>query len=551
MSFVPFENPIGFGASDFIEIAWAAVLVALAFAWRPWISPASARFANRTFWCMAALAMLPVILRLLLLPNHPVPTPEIYDEFSHLLVADTLRHFRLANPPHPLHRFFETFFVLQQPTYSSIYPIGQGFALAVGKALFSTPWAGVILSTAAFCSLTYWMLLAWTTPQWALTGGVLAILEFGPLSQWMNSYWGGAFAAAAGCLVFGALPRIARGRTHDAVLLGTGLGLCLLTRPYESIFLLVSAGIYFSLVARKLASRPIAIAALVCLPAVGLTLLQNKSVTGHWTELPYSLSQYQYGVPASLTFEADPVPHVDLTREQQLEYKSQLAFRGADHETLKSYLLRLEYRVRYYRFFFIPPLFLALPFFLLRLNDRRYAWAAFTLLLFALGINFFPAMQTHYLAPVTSLFVLMGVAGLERLARFSPEAARIVVFLCIAHFLFWYTLHIFDRREFSAALRPYETWSGLNQANPERRIAVNLQIQKISGQMLIFVHYSPRHVFQDEWVYNEADLDQARVVWARDLGPDENRALRTFYPQRSVWLLETDTASPVLQPYPF
>jgi len=551
MSFVPFENPIGFGAADFIEIAWCAVLVALAFTWRALLAPAAQRLAQRTAWSMAICAALPVVLRALLLPHHPVPTPDVYDEFGHLLVADTLRQLRLANPAHPLHQFFETFFVLQRPTYSSIYPIGQGLALATGRALFGLPWAGVLLSTAAFCALCYWMLLAWTTPEWALAGGLLAMIEFGPLSQWMNGYWGGTLAAAAGCLVFGALPRLRESaRARDGALLGIGLGLNLLTRPYESIFLLLSVALFFvPLKNFRVLVRPLAIGALVALPAIGIMLLQNKSVTGKWTELPYSLSQYQYGVPAALTFLPDPTPHLDLTREQALEYKSQMAFRGADRETLQSYLLRLEYRVRYYRFFFIPPLYLALPFFLLRLVEWRYAWVALTLAIFALGINFFPAFQTHYLGAVTCLFVLMGVAGIEQIGRWSAEAARIVMFLCVAFFVFWYTLHIFDGREFSLALQPYETWNGLNHANPERRITVNRQLARTPGKLLVFVRYSPAHVFQDEWVYNGADIDAARIVWARDLGAQENEKLLEYYPGREVWLLEPDAQPPRLQPY--
>src|SRR5262249_38080432 len=155
-------------------------------------------------------------------------------------------HFRLANPAHPMARFFETIFVLQQPTYSSIYPIGQGLAMAVGWTLFGSPWSGVVLSTAAFCALCYWMLRGWTTPGWALTGGILAVMAFGPLGQWMNSYWGGALAAAAGCLVFGALPRMRESyRRRDALLLGTGLAIHLLTRPYESVFLIAGVLLYF------------------------------------------------------------------------------------------------------------------------------------------------------------------------------------------------------------------------------------------------------------------------------------------------------------------
>src|SRR5271170_2033027 len=229
-------------ASDFLELAIAAALVFLAASWRRWIEPLGQKLAERTGWCMLLLAALPVAMRLLLLANHPVPTPDIYDEFGHLLVADTLRHFRLANPPHSLSQFFETFFVLQSPSYSSIYPLGQGLLLAIGRTIFGIPWAGVLLSTAALCALCYWMLRAWTTPAWALAGGLLAVFEFGPLSQWMNTYWGGSFAAVGGCLVFGALPRLRdRGGIVPGVLLGLGLGINLITRPYETGFLLIGA----------------------------------------------------------------------------------------------------------------------------------------------------------------------------------------------------------------------------------------------------------------------------------------------------------------------
>ena len=105
---------------------------------------------------MLLLFALPVVLRLALLPHFPVPTPGGADDYVYLLLADTLRHFRLTNPAHPMHQFFETVFVLQQPTYSSIYSPGQGLVLAIGWTLFGHPWAGVLLGAGAFCSLTYW-----------------------------------------------------------------------------------------------------------------------------------------------------------------------------------------------------------------------------------------------------------------------------------------------------------------------------------------------------------------------------------------------------------
>jgi len=536
--FLPLSNPLGMGAGDLIELALAALLLAMALAWLPWWEPFAARLAQRPVWCVLLLAALPVALRLLLLPHHPAPVPDIYDEFNHLLVADTLRHLRLANPAHPFHRFFETFFVLQEPTYSSTYPPGQGMALALGWIVFGTPWAGVVIPVAALCALCYWMLRGWTTPGWALAGGLLAVMEFGPLNQWMNSYWGGGLPAAAGCLVFGALPRLRRGgRRRDAALLGAGLAIHLLTRPYESIFLVLCVALYL-LTAWRAVIRPMLVTALVVLPAIGLTLLQNKQVTGSWPTPPYVLGQYQYGVPAALTFQTSPTPHRELTPEQELDYKMQLAFRGEHAETIGSYMVRLAYRIRYYRFFFMPPLYLALPFFFVALRDRRLAWVVVCPLIFALGINFFPAFQYHYMAAVTCLFVLIAITGLRQLSRFNALAARVVFSVCIAQFALEYGLHAVSNDPWSLALR-----------NPERRVFIDKQLAKASGKQLVFVQYWPRHIFQDEWVYNAADIDGAPVVWARDLGAAENEKLRRYYPDRTAWLLEPDARPPRLTAY--
>ena len=554
-SFLPLHNPIGFGASDFLMLALALLLALWAGAW-PAMEPHAARLARRPAWCMMALALLPLVLRLALLPNHPAPLPDVYDEFGHLLMADTLRHLRLANPPLAFPEFFETQFVLQQPSYSSIYPAGQGLVLALGWTLFGHPWAGVLLAVAAFCALCYWMLLAWTAPRWALAGGLLAAIGFGPLNYWMNSYWGGAAAAAAGCLVFGALPRLLDfpARLRNAFLLGIGIGLHLLIRPYESVFLCLSVLLFLLPLARKAGPPrrlfPLAVAAgLPVVLALGVTLVQNRQVTGSWTTLPYELSRSQYGVPASLTLQSNPVPRRELNREQALNYQMQAGFRGSGPETLKSFAERLEYRVRFYRFFFLAPLYLALPAFFWRCREYRFAWVAITLVLFALGTNFYPNFETHYVAGVTSLFILAAVAGLERLSQWNRAAAGLILFLCLAQFLFWYALHLADTREFSMALRQYETWNGLNHRNPAARIAVNRQLEGIPGKLLVFVRYYPQHHFQEEWVYNRADIQGARVVWARDLGAAEDEKLRAHFPDRAAWLLEPDFRPPRLAPY--
>jgi hypothetical protein len=392
---------------------------------------------------------------------------------------------------------------------------------------------------------------------------LLAVIEFGPLNEWMNSYWGGAVSAVAGCLVFGALPRLREyARIRDAALLGIGLGLQLLTRPYESILLALSVAAFFALLIfrersawRRLA-RVAPIALLGVLPAVALILVQNKHVTGSWTTLPYSVSQYQYGVPTTLTILPNPVPHVPLTREQELDYKAQRSFHGEGSDTLTKFLSRLEYRVRFYRFFFLPPLYLAMVIFLPTIRNWTLLWVVLALALFALGSNLFPYLYPRYIAAVTCLFVLASVIGLQKLANLHIRdwpaghyAAALILFVCVASFCLWYGAHLFENRNLAAEIERYETWDVINHGNPARRIFVNRELTRLPGKQLVFVRYWPNHIFQDEWVYNAADIDAAQVVWARDLGTAEDEKVLRYYPDRTVWLLEPDARPPKLTHY--
>jgi hypothetical protein len=545
-SFLPLHNPLGFGAADFVEFALVILLVALVLA-RGALEPAARRFAERTGWCMLLLFALPIVLRLGLLPHFPVPTPGGADDYGYILLADTLRHFRLTNPMHPMHRFFETVFVLQRPTYSSIYSPGQGLVLALGWDLLGHPWAGVALGVGAFCALSYWMLRGWTTPGWALAGGLLAVSQFGPLNEWMNIYWGGAVSAAAGCLVFGSLPRL---RNHpnrrNAVLLGVGLGLHMLTRPFESIFLWIAAAVFLLPDWRRLAKLA-PVAALAVLPAVGLTFFHAHAVTGSWTTIPYAESRYQYGVPTTFTFQPAAVAHNELTTQQRLTYEGQSEVHGDEPETARRFVDRWATRLRFYRFFLLASLYLALPFFLLRLRERRFIWLAATVLLFTLGTTFYPYFFPQYVAATACLLLLAAIAGLERLSRVSPEAARALLYLAGAHFLFFYGLHALGNDRIFVSLRHFESWDYVNSGDPEERAAVNRRLAEIPGKKLVFVRYSPQHQFH-EWIHNAADIDRAPVVMALDLNLD-NEKLRNYYPDRSVWLLEPDARPVRLTPY--
>ncbi len=284
-TFLSPNDALGFGLSDFVELS-IALLLALIVLGRASLQKYARSLAQKPILCTIVLAALPVALRLTLLHHHPVPVPSGSDDFSYLLLADTLRHLRLANPPHVMPEFFEQIFVLQRPTYSSIYPLGQGVVLGSAWMIFGLPWAGVLFTIGALCGLCYWMLRAWTTPEWAMVGGLLAVFEFGPLSYWANCYWGGALSAAAGCLVFGSLPRLRQAyRGRDAALLGLGLTIQMLTRPYEFVLLLICVALFlipwlrYRKEWRKLAKAAAVLAPILACGGV-LVLIQNRARDG-------------------------------------------------------------------------------------------------------------------------------------------------------------------------------------------------------------------------------------------------------------------------------
>ena len=72
------------------------------------------------------------------------------------------------------------------------------------------------------------------------------------------------------------------------------------------------------------------------------------------------------------------------------------------------------------------------------------------------------------------------------------------------------------------------------------------QLQSTEGDHLVMVSYTPDHNLLNEWVYNAADIDGSKVVWARSMEPAQNERLLQYFSNRKVWLLEPDAEIPKL-----
>jgi hypothetical protein len=473
-----------------------------------------------------------VALRIALKPLIPVPVPVVTDEFSHLLLADTLLHGRVTNPVHPFWPHFESIHILMQPHYVSAYFPGHALWLAAGRLLTGSAWTGVLAECAGFLLALYWMLRGWMPSRWALFGVLLAGLRFAIGSYWINAYHGGFLPAIGGALVAGAFARLRRVPSPtDGLMFGLGLAILASTRPVEgALYSIPFAAVLawnFRRNARALLTA--AIPVLICAGALGVYF---SHVTGSPFVTAYQINQKTYGWPMTLAFFKPPV-----VEQHNIEFARYYEYEMTEHQRVDGpvhFLEFLTFRMQeYWRFFLGPALTVPLIMLVRVWRRRKMLLIGASGGLFAVLIE--GGASPHYLAPAAAVLIAIIVECCRHLrasrvyaVRFIPITMGLVLTLRIGA----QSLGL----PYTQALN-FQSWCCRVEGNHNKaRIAAVLDL--IPGNHLVFVRTKTDEFNLLQWIYNEADIDGSRIVWARDLGPERNAELIRYYTGRDVWMVD-------------
>jgi len=559
---------------NLIEFGLTAIAVALAFAWPSIGAPAFARvergfaaLARRRTLAVCVTGATALALRLAILPFCPIPLPFVPDDFSFLLAADTFLHGRLANPTPAMWIHFESIHIDMQPTYGSMYFPAQGLALAAGKVLFGHPWFALVLLSALMCAAVCWCLQAWLPPQWALLGGMLCVLRLALFSYWTNSYHAaGSIAALGGALVLGALPRfLKRPGVGLGLLMGLGIGILGITRPYEGMLLCLPVLVAMIRWYLRSENRP-PFAGLAARMAPGLLVVAaagawlgyyDKQAFGKATTLPYTVNRATYAIAPYYVWQSPkPEPNYHHWSLRRFYHHNELdAFNRIHSLTgfIPQTLIKFIRGVFFFTgFALLPPLVLLWR----ALRDLRIRFITIALAVLCAGLLIENFMLAHYLAPFTAAIYALGLQCMRHLRVARPGGKpvgmamlRLLVLLCVV----LGGLRLFDRQlHFPIHESPPTEWNatwlgpdqyGQDRANFER------QLEQLPGQQLVLVRYTPDHDPLREWVYNGADIDGSKVVWAREMENADNLELFRYYRDRKVWLAEPDASPARLTPY--
>jgi hypothetical protein len=498
------------------------------------------RFAQKRARACVLIFLLSLFGRIALLPIEPFPPPRVQDEFSYLLASETFAHGRLTNPTPPQWHHFEAFHVLLQPTYMSKYGAASPLFMALGERIFGTPRAGVLLSMALAAAGLCWMLQAYLPAEWALSGGLLAVIRISWFSYFGNGYWGGSVAMLGGCLLLGAAARLARrARPRDGLLMAFALILLANSRPFEGALLAspICAYTLWVLLKERTQSK-------VLLPGLALLVI-GTLCTGYYCHrvtgrlmLPWVAHWQRWGMCPPFLF-GKPNYSVHYQFPEQLIYnRDGDMFPYTNMRTKTDFFAEWVAKGIYQWLFFIfPALTLPLIGLIPTVRARKFRLLICALGFALLGYSSVTWLQPHYFAVNTGIVYLILLNGL-RWMRVSGRQHVVWLKLMrgtVACVVIMSTVRLVVVP--TEGFPTWATWMNLTGQTPAWQ-DIHQIVQTKAGKQLIIVRYRPDHFWINDWIANGYDLATQHAIWARDSEPGEsNVPLLCAFRDRQAWLL--------------
>jgi hypothetical protein len=393
-------------------------------------------------------------------------------------------------------------------------------------------------------------------------GALSCVLRIGVLSYWANSYWGAAHTAIGGVLLLGAAPGIVKApRKVHAVLIGLGLLILANSRPYEGLFFALGFTVLLVFKFRQTKGssgrKSIYIIAPLCLgiliPGFFATAYYNKQVTGNWMRTPQQENMASYGL-ALLPWQSIHAERVPRAEHLQAFYKLQRE-RFLESLTATGFVKSRFKALSYFWYFYVCPLFtLPLLFLLYHWRRKRHFCLLIAGLIFSVSLIINPWFFAHYFSPACGLYWLVTIVGLRIMHGFQVKNSRSRPFLffvravpiCMIIVTAFSVLGIASRRLNPPVTDHIPTWHYTGAGNI-RRAQVISQLTALGGKHVVLVSYAQNRNLLSDWVYNEADIDGSKVVFAHDLGDLNNRRLFQYYADRQIWLTNIDLSPGVLR----
>ena len=248
--------------------------------------------------------------------------------------------------------------------------------------------------------------------------------------------------------------------------------------------------------------------ALVLFPTLIWMGYYNYRVTGHPLLMPYSLYEKQYSSWSQFVW-ASPRPEPKYDHAVFIASGSTGTQRQAVSAAAYSFRIRRDL-VKILGFFLWIPLVGCVAFSSPRLlRNPRLRIPLMVLLVFYLGLALESDLAPHYFAPATVLLFRSPPRRSRTSQRDSRRGrcalATVALFYCIGLFELPWITHPLSGLRFDLARRFFIA----------ERKGVHARLDKEPRKLLVFVRYGPHHYIHNEWVYNDADIDQSRIVWGR------------------------------------